>query len=196
MNWSHSKTELANNRGVVFQIGENNRAVSLGRGLQLLADESEFREYISVLLRNCGYEAIRWEMPPLSYDSVDEQFEFAVINSPGLDVRPDKETFSSYFADMGSGKVAAFPNLGGDALLIVPSPIDAESNYSHLIRFLKSAPGNQVQELWKQVGIRALEKCGRNPVWINTAGAGVAWLHLRLDSRPKYYVHAPYRHAP
>ncbi len=27
------------------------------------------------------------------------------------------------------------------------------------------------------------------------AGLGVAWLHIRLDDRPKYYRHAPYARA-
>ena len=31
------------------------------------------------------------------------------------------------------------------------------------------------------------------PVWLSTAGMGVSWLHLRLDSQPKYYRHGPYR---
>ncbi len=35
-----------------------------------------------------------------------------------------------------------------------------------------------------------------NPVWLSTAGAGVSWLHVRLDDRPKYYGHGPYRTAP
>lgn len=29
-------------------------------------------------------------------------------------------------------------------------------------------------------------------LWLITAGMGVFWLHLRLDSRPKYYSHRPY----
>ena len=31
------------------------------------------------------------------------------------------------------------------------------------------------------------------PTWLSTAGMGVAWLHVRLDQRPKYYAHRPYR---
>jgi hypothetical protein len=31
------------------------------------------------------------------------------------------------------------------------------------------------------------------PVWLSTAGAGVAWLHVRLDDRPKYYGFDEYR---
>jgi hypothetical protein len=29
----------------------------------------------------------------------------------------------------------------------------------------------------------------------STAGAGVSWLHVRLDDRPKYNGYAPYREA-
>jgi len=30
---------------------------------------------------------------------------------------------------------------------------------------------------------------------LSTAGMGVYWLHVRLDTRPKYYQHTPYRDA-
>jgi hypothetical protein len=29
-------------------------------------------------------------------------------------------------------------------------------------------------------------------MWLSTSGLGVAWLHIRLDSTPKYYQHQPY----
>jgi hypothetical protein len=35
----------------------------------------------------------------------------------------------------------------------------------------------------------------KEPLWLSTAGQGVFWLHVRLDRYPKYYNHAPYRHA-
>jgi Family of unknown function (DUF6940) len=35
--------------------------------------------------------------------------------------------------------------------------------------------------------------CNAKPVWLSPAGAGVSWLHLRLDDQPKYYGYAPYR---
>jgi hypothetical protein len=37
---------------------------------------------------------------------------------------------------------------------------------------------------------------GVRPVWLSTAGAGVPWLHLRLDDRPRYYGFAPFRRPP
>ena len=29
-------------------------------------------------------------------------------------------------------------------------------------------------------------------VWLSTAGDGIAWLHVRMDPRPKYYQHTEY----
>jgi hypothetical protein len=40
------------------------------------------------------------------------------------------------------------------------------------------------------------ERVGSKVVWLSTAGAGVSWLHVRLDDRPKYYQFEPYRHLP
>lgn len=31
---------------------------------------------------------------------------------------------------------------------------------------------------------------------LSTAGAGVRWLHVRVDDRPKYYHYRPYPQAP
>jgi hypothetical protein len=39
---------------------------------------------------------------------------------------------------------------------------------------------------------RALRRTGE-PVWLSTNGDGVSWLHVRIDERPKYYTHGPYR---
>ena len=33
----------------------------------------------------------------------------------------------------------------------------------------------------------------QRPLWLSTNGLGVAWLHARIDARPKYYSHRPYR---
>ena len=44
------------------------------------------------------------------------------------------------------------------------------------------------------VGTTVLQAAlSEKPLWLSTAGGGVAWLHLRIDSRPKYYSHRPYR---
>lgn len=87
----------------------------------------------------------------------------------------------------------SFPNLSGDGLMIVPCPTIEEDIYGHLASVLRHAPEDQIIALWKEVGARARQSLNDRPKWLNTAGGGVAWLHVRLDSRPKYYHYTPYR---
>jgi hypothetical protein len=85
-----------------------------------------------------------------------------------------------------------FPNLGLDAILVVPYPIAAHSVYAHLATFLRKGPESQRHALWQAVGYTMAQRLSSAPIWLNTAGGGVAWLHVRLDSRPKYYVYSRY----
>jgi len=43
------------------------------------------------------------------------------------------------------------------------------------------------------IGEAIAQWAGPRPPWVSTAGMGVPWLHARLDTRPKYFRHAPYR---
>ena len=49
--------------------------------------------------------------------------------------------------------------------------------------------------LWQLVGAAMQRRLNTKPVWLSTAGAGVSWLHVRLDDWPKYYGYTPYRKA-
>ena len=84
-------------------------------------------------------------------------------------------------------------NLGGDALLIAPSPVGPPEAYPHLAAFLRLAPEAQVRSLWRHAAGALRENLGDDPRWLSTSGLGVAWLHLRLDRSPKYYQFEPYR---
>ena len=56
----------------------------------------------------------------------------------------------------------------------------------------------QADRFLRAAGEAVLERVGSGrmlPLWVSTSGAGVYWLHLRLDSFPKYYTHAPYRNT-
>lgn len=86
-----------------------------------------------------------------------------------------------------------FPNLPGETTLIVPAPVSPDhSCYTHLGNFLRAAPAGQVDRFWQVVGETMQQRVSASPLWLSTAGMGVSWLHLRLDSRPKYYRHRPY----
>ena len=96
--------------------------------------------------------------------------------------------------------VTEFDSLGGDAVLVAPCERGPRTQYAHLGAFVREASAPQQAALWKAVGHalkRALANRGDSvATWLSTEGSGVPWLHIRLDSRPKYYHHAAYRAKP
>jgi hypothetical protein len=77
--------------------------------------------------------------------------------------------------------------------MVVPCPIGPVNAYGHLASFVRNAPEQQIHDLWQAVADAMARRIATKPVWLSTAGAGVSWLHVRLDDRPKYYGHAPFR---
>ena len=157
--------------------------------------------YLDTLLVGSPHvgSAFFWETPPLTAaTAATTQFEFVTV--PGsLDGTADRGPFSSHFAacPAGDGPVISFANLGGDATLVVPCAASGvpEATYAHFAAFTRGAPAAQRLALWRRVGTvvtEVLSERGDAPLWVSTAGGGVAWLHVRLDSAPKYYTHRPY----
>ena len=159
--------------------------------LRALAEDASFREVIQVEMRDAPFVAFRWETPPLTSSNIDQPFECLFHDSPGLDVRADPTDFDAYFQP--GIEIVSFANLGADALLIVPCPISTSANYSHIGAFHRSAPLAQLHAFWRTIAQTVLARFGPQPLWLSTAGGGVDWLHMRLDDRPKYYRHLPWR---
>ena len=157
-------------------------------------ENESFRAFWCASLRGLEFDAYCWECPPATAQTLSRDFECVFVPSPALARMPqDSEAFAEHFRP--DRRVVTFGNLGGDAILVAPCPGRDGSNYSHLASFVATAPASQQDALWEAVG-QALEKrLGASPAWVSTAGLGVAWLHIRLDDRPKYYRHAPYAHA-
>lgn len=98
--------------------------------------------------------------------------------------------------------VCAFPNLGKDGTLISPLPQPGinDSTYSHLVSFLRNAPPEQISQFWKLSAKTYIDELKHKHerineyvgTWFSTNGMGVAWLHLRIDSFPKYYSYEPF----
>lgn len=160
--------------------------------IELWQNSSEFRTFFCDLLSESSFRAYRWETPPVNQDSVHRQpFEFVLLNCEMLERSVDTRAFSDYFSAQDS--IVAFDNIGGDAELVVPCPVGREHHYGHLAAFIREAPETQVHQLWQTVARSMRNRLSDTPVWLSTAGMGVAWLHVRLDSRPKYYGHTPYK---
>ena len=56
----------------------------------------------------------------------------------------------------------------------------------------------QMHDFWIEVGRQMEARLAEKPsekIWMSTCGTGIYWLHLRLDSKPKYYTYTTYREA-
>ena len=194
-NSSISVQQTALSDGEMFKFFRKDEKLSYKDGLKLMKESKEFRTLIVDTISIAQQQAVFWEFPPLS-KKTDPSFEFIVNNARSLSrVSVDKTTFQSYFKP--DCTVTTFPNLGGDATLIAPCLISDKANNAHLASFLRSAPHDQIHELLRTVAQeveRWLENSD-NTVWLSTSGAGVYYLHVRLDSNPKYYTYSPYRNA-
>jgi hypothetical protein len=157
--------------------------------------DAAFRNFFLRALADAPFAAYRWETPPLTRQSLNRPFEFVLLDSPGLDRAVEREAFAEHFARAGSATAVTFGNLGGDAVLIAPVPQGPDSHYGHLAAFVRHASLAQKHDLWQAVAKATRQRIGDQPVWLSTAGAGVSWLHVRLDDRPKYYGHRPYQAA-
>ncbi len=184
-------------RIVRYQITESARLLTYSEVVQRWGADPEFQQFFSRLFRESSCDAFRWELPGLTVSTMAEPFECVLINAPELHARPaDSSVFADYFKNGEQfGAVTSFRNLGGDALMIVPVPPLARSAFGHFAQFLRNAPDGQTEALWKVIGESVASAIGETPLWLNTAGDGVAWLHVRLDSQPKYYRFAPYKRA-
>lgn len=180
-----------------YRVSSEGSPLSYEAVIKLWESNREFRKFYSRILSNSPFLAFRWETPPLTRATSTRPFEFVLINSPEFCSRlPDAHVFNEYFDnDESDSGIVKFPNLGGDSTMIVPSPRTSEKVYGHFAEFIRGAPTSQVDALWHEVGALAQSRLSSEPVWINTAGGGVAWLHVRIDSRPKYYGYKPYRQA-
>lgn len=175
-----------------FCITEEGSTISNQQFLQLLENKSSFRSFYNEFLIELGYEAFFWENKPMMKSNMDAKYECNIINTDFLFGKsPDVQTFRSYFKE--DRQVVTFPNLGNDAQLIAPCPVEHNEGYAHIGAFIREAPESQMQEFWQTVGKEMLNHIQNKPLWLSTSGLGVFWLHARVDSYPKYYQTEEYK---
>lgn len=188
-------TEYHNNKTIkIHRFMCDDLQLTFYEVLKLWQENDEFNDFYTSVLHDCGFGSFVWEHPLLSAELLHQAYEFVLIRTPNYFNQPDTATFKDYFVPVSDNQgIVSFPNLGHDAYLIVPSPIHGGSNYSSLADFVRSAPLEQTRALWQVTGREVMRRIPDQTVWLSVAGGGVAWLHIRLDSRPKYYRYGPYR---
>ena len=218
--------------------GAGGARLAFGEVSRLLAEDEAFARFFNAVLAASPFEAFYWECPPTDARTLrDLPYEHRTLRSYGFR-SASRDDFAEHLdpACARGENVAAFPNLGRDAMLVAhcdlatgpPGPeedaatpkrtrkktlnerrherddaaaaaaaaatgVDVEA-YGHIGNFVRMAPDAQRVAFWAKVGAvyEALVGQGR-PVWLSTEGSGVPWLHVRMDSRPKYYHTAEYK---
>lgn len=209
-----------------YKVKLNGEFCTFSTFLSQLSDSKKNQNLVSALNEaiSGSYDAVFWECPPIKYSELDKQFEFVILEAKSLRSREvDFEPFSEKIAQARE-TVISFYNLGRDCYLVVPCPINLESEnalvvggvmgkrsfqyLTHLASFIRgptlttpaqrAAHKEHVSQLWSTVAtslLRRLKEDEGASVWMSTSGMGVSWLHVRLDQTPKYYNHLPYKNA-
>ena len=182
--------------GILLRLYDDNQPLSFCEFFAALSSDTAFISWYTELLAGSNFISFFWEHPPLTVDAMAQPVEFVLIEAPSLTgLRADQTTFSNQFEGASPDSVMVFDNLGGDATLVVPyTKIDMQS-CAHIAPFVRGASAGLVGELWKATAQTVIDAVTEKPLWLNTSGLGVSWLHVRLDSRPKYYQHLPYKQA-
>ena len=193
--WKSKRELLDSDRIHKIAIFVDDKQTTYSQVIELWQQDNKFREFFISLLADTPMSAYFWETPPVSQSTLNKEFEFVLIDSPKLaDIDPDPSDFQQHFKS-ATEEVTTFANLGKDALLVVPCPVAKVPASTHLANFVRDAPKSQQHLLWRTVG-RSLEtelNKQKQQIWVSTSGLGVHWLHVRLDSRPKYYCFEPYK---
>ncbi len=190
--WRFTSEALPAKSGVRVTILDGVIPVSVGTVLESLRTDPLFRGCLNDLMAKTTYSAFRWETPGITQSDIEKPFEFVLLDSPDLAPTANREPFAEHFQG-DEGDVVSFSNLGKNAILIAPCPKSSDFAYAHLASFVRHAPESQRHSFWEKVGATMIRRLNDRRVWLSTAGAGVAWLHVRLDDQPKYYRHRPYR---
>jgi hypothetical protein len=183
--------------GVRIGISGGDRPASVESVLNALQTEPRVGSWFGASLAALPWRAFYWECPALTTAALRDPFECVALEAPSLiGLAADPDAFRAHLDATPPGSlVAVFPNLSGDAVLVVPTEADDGRGYPHLGAFLRAAPQAQIAAFFSALASQGARSCREGAAWVSTAGDGVAWLHGRVDRRPKYYHYAPYRAA-
>jgi hypothetical protein len=135
-----TETERIDQRSVKVRVSWNGAPLASQTAYELCANE-EFRSSLVAELADEPFAAFFWETPPITVATSHRPFEYVLTDAPGLaSAVPEERAFREHFSsDTDADGVVTFPNLGGDATLVVPCPLGDLSSYPHLAAFVRNA---------------------------------------------------------
>ena len=160
----------------------------------------EFTQHINYHTTGLENEAYFFETKGTSMiDALRKQFEFVLVQAEELNEHckrkgPQPDKFQEHLSCKPlSATCCTFDNLSQTARLISPKKL---GDYCHIGTFLRTAPKNEIYQMWKTVTKEYLLTLQRNPpwkrFWLSTSGLKVSWLHFRIDEEPKSYSFSPF----
>lgn len=191
--WQAERQTIRAGWGETLALSRDGSALAVAEVIAGWRDDAAFRDAFVAALAATPWTAFFWEMPPLAPAMLSDPFECALVRSDALArMRADDSDFAEHLR--GPDTVAVFPNLGGDALLIAPRKKAAVECYGHIAAFLRDGPCEQQHALFQTLALEIEKRLAASGgrFWVSTSGLGVAWVHVRIDSYPKYYQHRPY----
>lgn len=176
-----------------FQIKQDGVFLTVSQVIKLWQTDAEFRFFYNQILKEAPLVGFFWENKPINNQRLNELYEFVLVETTAFSAKiADKSSFLTYFEE--NKLIVCFPNLGRNAELIVPCPLNNEEDtYMNIATFIRNAPAAQLDAFWMMVGTTLEKRLSTKPIWLSTSGLGVYWLHVRLDEFPKYYSYAPYK---
>jgi hypothetical protein len=191
-NWTQ-KILGKQDQGLRLGILEGEKRLSYQEVFQGWASDEAFALFYASILKQSGFSGFFWEHPALISEYLDQPYEFILLETDGFqDRKLNQQAFAEHLHP--DTPVASFFNLGKNAQLVAPSLQATPDTYKHFGNFIRHAPSDQIVALFQQVEKLMLEevRLGKR-IWLNTEGMGVIWLHIRLDTRPKYYKSQRYK---
>ena len=191
-NWT-LKIVGQNENGARIKIQKGKEFLSFREVFEFWQFQPNFIDFYVKSLISLDVKAFHWEHPAVKIDFLDKTYECMILKTNGFEKRSINETaFADYIHANSYSEV--FYNLGKNAKLVVPTQKIYSEVYKHIGSFIRLAPKIQIHEQFQKLGKSVLDEVLEGKlIWLNTAGLGVIWLHMRLDTRPKYYKTMRYK---
>ena len=185
------RSEVVGNGVVKYRINFEGLALTHRDVHRLWIESAEFTQFYVGLMLKADFTGFCWETPAVTLQTLDNEHEFVIVRSDiHSTIKQNWRPFAEQFNK--NGLAVSFLNLGKNGTMVAPTP-DHSYDGGSLASFLKTASSERIEVLWKLVGREISSKVSSSPIWLSTAGLGVSWLHIRLDSRPKYFRYLPYK---
>jgi hypothetical protein len=189
----HIEIKGKNENAIRFFLKKEAAYLSFEEVFDLWSNSVDFINFYVNALIDLNYQAFYWEHPALNKQFLKKKYECILHRSQPLEfLRSNEKAFEHYL--YSKKHVEDFLNLGKNARLIIPTKQTNQEIYNHFGKFIRFAKKEQQLELFKRIGTLIIEELEEKElIWLNTAGLGVIWLHIRLDTRPKYYKTQKYK---